>query len=162
LTTEHWPLPGSFTTAVLSVTVLMDVVVVVLFAMTMLVVHALTDAATAHGSASSATVLGLFSAQARTGTRHARRTVHGARIACTRPAHRTACTACPREHGMPPTARTARRHAARRHAVRRHAVRRHAVRRHAAWLPLAYDGHTHPGTACDGATHCGVSHRARC
>jgi len=147
LITEHWPLPGSFTTAVLSVTVLMDVVVVVLFAMTMLVVHALTDAATAHGSASSATVLGLFSAQARTGTRHARRTVHGARIACTRPAHRTACTACAREHGAHSTARTA---------------RRHAARRHAAWLPLAYDGHTHPGAACDGATDCGVSHRARC
>ena len=117
MTTEHWPLPGSFTTAVLSVTVLMDVVVVVLFAMTMLVVHSLTDDAAAHSPASSATVLGLFSAQARTGTRHARRTVHGARMACTRPVRRTACLACTREHGMPPTARTAWRHAAWRHGA---------------------------------------------
>ena len=95
----------------------MDVVVVVLFAMTMLVVHSLTDDAAAHSPASSATVLGLFSAQARTGTRHARRTVHGARMACTRPVRRTACLACTREHGMPPTARTAWRHAAWRHGA---------------------------------------------
>ena len=54
---------GPFTTAVLSVTVLMDVVVVVLFAMTLLVVHALTDSVASHGSASTATVLGLFGAQ---------------------------------------------------------------------------------------------------
>ena len=80
MTAEHWPLPGSFTTAVLSVTVLMDVVVVVLFAMTMLVVHSLTDDAAAHSPASSATVLGLFSAQARTGTRHARRTARAWRV----------------------------------------------------------------------------------
>ena len=95
----------------------MDVVVVVLFAMTMLVVHSLTDDAAAHSPASSATVLGLFSAQARTGRRHARRTVHGARMACPRPARRTACSARTREHGMPSTARTARRHAAWRHLL---------------------------------------------
>ena len=52
----------------LSVTVLMDVVVVVIFAITMLVVHSLTDSAASHGSASTATVLGLFGAQARTRT----------------------------------------------------------------------------------------------
>ena len=86
MTTKHWPLPGSFTTAVLSVTVLMDVVVVVLFAMTMLVVHSLTDDAAAHSPASSATVLGLFSAQARTGqtpcTPHGARRAHGVPTAC--------------------------------------------------------------------------------
>ena len=58
--------------------------------MTMLVVHALTDSAASHGSASTATVLGLFGAQAcaRHGmalrmacTRHARRTVHGTQMA---------------------------------------------------------------------------------
>ena len=58
MTTEHWPLPGSFTTAVLSVTVLMDVVVV-LFAMTMLVVHSLSGSG---DSASAGAVLGLFGA----------------------------------------------------------------------------------------------------
>ena len=60
---------GTFTTAVLSVTVLMDVVVVVLFAVTLLLVHALAppdgdgDGDDAASSASVGQVLGLFGLQ---------------------------------------------------------------------------------------------------
>ena len=85
-------------------TVLMDVVVVVIFAITMLVVHSLTDSAASHGSASTATVLGLFGAQARTRTWHAHGTLmacpwhaHGMHMGCTWDAHRTV-------HRIPSTA----------------------------------------------------------
>ena len=69
--------------------------------MTMLVVHALTDSAASHGSASTATVLGLFGAQAR--ARHGM----ASRMACARHgiAHgvHTACMARCARHADGPT-----------------------------------------------------------
>jgi Kef-type K+ transport system membrane component KefB len=54
---------GTFTTAALSVTVLMDVVVVLLFALTLLIVHAIAPSDATLPPPSVATVLGLFGLQ---------------------------------------------------------------------------------------------------